>query len=190
MTMLKKTLQKACRGVGVIKKLSNDVPKNALLTIYKSFVRPNLDYGDIFYHQSNNEDINSKVESEPISSLESLRSRRTFMRLCSFHKIIFTGLPSYLFNLISKSIHGYPARTSGNIPTYQCRTDTLKQSFFPWTIFTWNKIHPETGNASLAVFKKLLLKETRPITHLVYNICNPNGLKPLTRLRLGLSHLN
>ena len=112
------------------------------------------------------------------------------MRLCSFHKIIFTSLPTYLFNLSTKSIYGYQARTSGNIPTYQCRTDTLKYSFFPWTIVTWNKIHPETGNASLAVFKKHLLKETRPITHLVYNICNPNGLKLLTRLRLGLSHLN
>ena len=112
------------------------------------------------------------------------------MRLCSFHKIIFTGLPTYLLNLITKFIHGYQTRTSGNIPTYQCRTDTLKHSFFPWTIVTWNKIHPETGNPSLAVFKKHLLKETRPITHLVYNICNPNSLKLLTRLRLGLSRLN
>ena len=39
-------------------------------------------------------------------------------------------------------------------------------------------------------FKKNLLKEICPVPHLVYNICNPNGPKPLTRLRLGLSHLN
>ena len=77
----------------------------------------------------------------------------------------------------------------GNIPTYQCRTDTFKHSFFPWTIVTWNKIHPETRNASLTVFKKHL-KEICPVPHSVYNICYPNGLKLLTRLRLGLSHLN
>ena len=42
----------------------------------------------------------------------------------------------------------------------------------------------------LTVFKKHLLKEICPVPHLVYNICNPNGLKLLTGLRLGLSHLN
>ena len=51
-------------------------------------------------------------------------------------------------------------------------------------------IHPETQNASLTVFKKHLLKKICPVPHLVYNICNPNGLKLLTRLRLGLVHLN
>ena len=117
--------------------------------------------------------------------LESLKSRRTFRCLCSFHEILSTGLPTYLFSLIPKSTHGYQTRTLGNIPTYQCRTDTFKRSFFSWTIVTWNKIHLET------VFKKhLSLKEICPVPHLVYNICNPNGLKLLTRLRLGLSHLN
>ena len=38
--------------------------------------------------------------------------------------------------------------------------------------------------------KKYLLKEIRSVPHSVYNICNPNGLKLLTGLRLGLSHLN
>ena len=65
--------------------------------------------------------------------LESLKTRRTFRRLCSFHKILSTGLPTYLFSSIPKSTHGYQTRTSGNIPTYQCRTDTIKHSFFTWT---------------------------------------------------------
>ena len=43
--------------------MNNVLPRNALLTIYKSFVRPHLDYGDIFYHQPNNESMNSKLES-------------------------------------------------------------------------------------------------------------------------------
>ena len=58
------------------------------------------------------------------------------------------------------------------------------------TIVTWNKIHPETRNASLTVFKKHLFKEIRPGPHSVDNICYPNGLKLITRLRLGLRHLN
>ena len=38
------------------------------MTIYKSFVRPHLDYGDILYHQPNNERINSKLESVQYSA--------------------------------------------------------------------------------------------------------------------------
>ena len=106
-----------------------------------------------------------------------------------FNKIISTGLPTYLSGLIAKSTHGYQTRTSGNIPTYHCRTDTFIYSFFPWTV-TWNKIHPETRNASLTVFKKNLLKAIPPVSHSVYNTWNLKGLKLLTRLRLGLSHLN
>ena len=47
---------------GAIKKLNNVFPRNVLLTICKSFVRPHLDYGDILYHQPNNENINNKLE--------------------------------------------------------------------------------------------------------------------------------
>ena len=35
----------------------------ALLTIYKSFVRPHLDYGDIIYDQPNNESFCQKLWS-------------------------------------------------------------------------------------------------------------------------------
>ena len=42
----------------------------------------------------------------------------------------------------------------------------------------------------LSVSKKHLLKEIRPDPHPVYNFCKPIELELLTRLRLGLSHLN
>ena len=120
--------------------MNNVLARHALLTIYKS-CKTHLDYGDILYHQPNNESMNSKLESVQYSAvlaitgtikgtsrselytelgLESLKLRSTFRRLCSFHKIISTGLPTYLFNLIPKSTHGYQTRTSANIPTYQC----------------------------------------------------------------------
>ena len=38
----------------IIKKSKDVLPNNALLTIYKTFVRPHLDYEDILYHQPNN----------------------------------------------------------------------------------------------------------------------------------------
>ena len=47
----------------MIKKLSNTLPRDALLTIYKSFVRLRLDYSDIIYDQPQNESFCNKSES-------------------------------------------------------------------------------------------------------------------------------
>ena len=35
--------------IGLIRKLQPIIPRTALLTIYKSFPRPHLDYGDLIY---------------------------------------------------------------------------------------------------------------------------------------------
>ena len=60
---VKEKITKANKGIGVIKKLSNILPRDALLTIYKSFLRPHLDYGDIIYDQPQNEFFCNKLES-------------------------------------------------------------------------------------------------------------------------------
>ena len=59
----KLNFQHHIKGIGVIKKLKNVLLRNALLTIYKSFERPHLDYGNTLYHHLNNESMNSKLES-------------------------------------------------------------------------------------------------------------------------------
>ena len=61
-TDITEKIGKASKGIGVIKKLFKSLPRNALLTIYKSFVRPHLDYGDIVYDRPNNESFISKLE--------------------------------------------------------------------------------------------------------------------------------
>ena len=38
-------------------------PRSFLLTIYKSFVRPHLDYSDVIYDQPNNSRLSDKIES-------------------------------------------------------------------------------------------------------------------------------
>ena len=42
-------INKCNKLIGLIRRLSVNVPRNALLTIYKSFIRPHLDYNDILY---------------------------------------------------------------------------------------------------------------------------------------------
>ena len=40
-------IEKCNKLIGLIRRLSVNVPRNALLAIYKLFIRPHLDYGDI-----------------------------------------------------------------------------------------------------------------------------------------------
>ena len=39
-----------------------NLPRKALLTIYKSIIRPHLDYGDILYDKPNNENFQDNIE--------------------------------------------------------------------------------------------------------------------------------
>ena len=48
---------------GIIKQLSIHLPREALLRIYKSFVRPKLDYDDIIFGKPNNKSCKSRIES-------------------------------------------------------------------------------------------------------------------------------
>ena len=48
---LKNVFNKTSKTVGLLRKLSNLLPRQAILTIYKTFVRPHLQYGDVLYDQ-------------------------------------------------------------------------------------------------------------------------------------------
>ena len=64
-------------------------------------------------------------------------------------------------------------------------------SFFRYSIIEWNKLDINLRNAkSFLIFRNSLLKIGRPMQNSIYNIHDPVGIKYLTRLRLGLSHLN
>ena len=47
----------------MISKLQPIIPRAALLTIYKSFFRPHLDYGDVIYDRAFKESFQNKLES-------------------------------------------------------------------------------------------------------------------------------
>ena len=53
-------MNKCYNMIRVIKRLSVNLPRDALLSIYKSFIRPHLDYGDIIYDKPHNESFKNK----------------------------------------------------------------------------------------------------------------------------------
>ena len=86
----------------------------------------------------------------------------------------------------------YSTRSSqiNNISNIKTRSNFFRNSFFPSTVTEWNKLDRNIRNSDfLNIFKLSLLKFVRPVANSVFDIINPYGLKLLTRLRLGLSHL-
>ena len=60
---LTNTLNKISKTIGLLPKLQSILPRPALLTIYKCFIRSHLDYGDIIYDQGYDLSFHQKLES-------------------------------------------------------------------------------------------------------------------------------
>ena len=56
-------MNKSYKRIDIIKRSSVNILRDALLRIYKSFIRPHLDYGDIIYDKPNNESFKNKIEN-------------------------------------------------------------------------------------------------------------------------------
>ena len=84
----------------------------------------------------------------------------------------------------------YVTRNIGSVPTIKAKHNFFMNSFFPSTIIEWNKLDTCLRNSSShSIFKKSILQFIRPIPNSVFDCHNPQGIKYVTRLRLGLSHL-
>ena len=111
--------------------------------------------------------------------------------MCCFYKIKNNGLPSYLAELIPSESQWHNTRNTRNITTYSCRTDAFKYSFFPWTINEWNKLNFNIPTSSFNnIFRANLIKIIQPMANSAFAILNLLGFKLITRLQLGLRHLN
>ena len=54
--------------MGLLCKLHNTLPRLPSLTIYESFIRPHLDYGDLIYDQAYTASFHQKIESVQYNS--------------------------------------------------------------------------------------------------------------------------
>ena len=94
------------------------------MTLYKSFIRPHLDYGDIIYDQPFNSFFQNKIESIQYNAclaitgairgtskerlyeevgLESLQHRRWYKKLCYLYKIVVKKSPNDPFTVVPAS---------------------------------------------------------------------------------------
>ena len=60
---LKNVQNKVSKTIGLLRKLQNTLPRTSLITIFKSFLRPHLDYGDIICDRAYNTSFHLNIES-------------------------------------------------------------------------------------------------------------------------------
>ena len=103
------TILRANKDIGLITSLRRYLQRNSLLTIYKAFIRPHLDYGQVVYDYPGNASSMQKLESVQYNAslaitgcfrgtsrdklyfelgLENLADRPFYSRLIAFYKFV------------------------------------------------------------------------------------------------------
>ena len=209
---------KAMKNIGILKHLSHFLPLRALDQMYKAHVRSHLEYCDIIYHIPSIikppplgvslHTLMEKVEriqyqaalaitgtwqgssrSKLYDELgwESLSDRRMLRRVLQIHKIISKLTPSYLYDKLPQTRRPFLENVFREI---KFKTNRYGNSFYPNAISLWNIIithfdHFPTRNT----LKEHITSLIRPSIKGIINIHDPEGLRYLFQLRVGLSPL-
>ena len=207
----------ASKRIDILKTLKWKLNRRSLEILYVSFVRPLFEYADVVWdsapsHQYLFDNIEKlQIEAARIvtgtnrySSKEllyretgwlQLSTRRSIHRLNLCHKIVNGTCPRHLRTKLNEyQTHTNPYETRGQNDLYipLCRTETLRNSFFPFTMKLWN-----------ALDESLKLSPSHEIFRIrLFNMFNPNKTKYyyylgdrrcsaiLSSLRTGCSQLN
>ena len=121
------------------------------MTIYKAFVRPHVDYGDVIYDEAYNEAFHQKFESLQYNAclalsaairglsrekihqelgLESLQRRGWYRKLSLFYKIFKENKSVYLFNLIATKNSSFNTRNTDKITLFRTKHKFSEKKFF------------------------------------------------------------
>ena len=147
---LQNVFNKTNKKIGLFKKLSNLLPRQALVTIYEAFIRPHLDYGDVLYDQAFNNSFHAEMESIQYNAclaiigaiqgtsrekiyqelgLDSLQLCRWYRKLCLFLKVFKNEHSKYLFHLIPARCTSYATGTESNIPLIKTKHNFFEKFF-------------------------------------------------------------
>ena len=209
---------KAKKNIGIIKHLSKFLPLKTLDQMFKTLVRPHLDYCDIIYH------IPPKINPPPQlptfnSQMEKLERVQYQAALavtgawqgsnCSklYEELGWENLSDrrkcrriiQIHKIMNNKAPLYlknklPPKHRPFLPNVfrpiRCRTDRYMNSFFPNAIDSWNIVISHFEDfPSVDSLKGHMLSLFRPKTRNIFGVHDPVGLRYLFQLRVGLSPL-
>ena len=109
----------------------------------------------------------------------------------TLYKVLSIGQPSYIYDIgwFLPPLRSSPQHVN-SFNLVSCKYEYFKNLFIPNVIYEWNNLDPDIcSSASYNLFRNTLLKFVRPVQRKPFNINDSLGVKLLTRLRLGFSHL-
>jgi hypothetical protein len=206
-------ISKGAKCVGLLRRISRDVPRECLEILYKSMIRPILEYGDVIFDGCTDtaakrlENVQRQAaltctgayrHTKHTRLLEELGwpplfQRRKQHRLNIMFKIQKGMAPQYLLNLcppLTRDRTPYNLRTGSNISTPQQKTSTYQKSYFPQSIKDWNMLALEVREIkTIDTFKEYQKKKSGFINNHLYHLYTTKAALNHTRIRLGLSGL-
>ena len=205
--------QKAWFRIHIMLKLKFKLDRKSLETIYLTFIRPLLEYGDIIWDNCTQYEKNEldKIQNEAarittgttkLVSLDNLykevgwqtlHRRRQDHKITLFYKMFNQLTPVYLSSLIPQQVNAishHNLRNSNDIHTIRSNTSLFHNSFLPSTLRQWNSLPVEVRQLNtLSSFKTFLKKDLQSVP--TYYYCGSRKAQILhARLRTGCSSLN
>ena len=145
-------LTTANKLTSTLRKLYHYMPRDSPVTIYKSFIRPHLDYVDVIFDKPSNATVSNRIESTQYNAalgitgairdtskeklykelgFETMKEKTLFRKFCRFYKILNNQTPAYLYGLLSPPNSHYNTHNYSKIRQIFCRTETFSNSFLP-----------------------------------------------------------
>ena len=205
--------QKAWFRIHIMRKLKFNLDRKSLETIYLTFIRPLLEYGDVIWDNCTQYEKNEldKIQNEAarittgttkLVSLDNLykevgwqtlHRRRQDHKITLFYKMFNQLTPVYLSSLIPQQVNAishHNLRNSNDIHTIRSNTSLYHNSFLPSTLRQWNSLPVEVRQLNtLSSFKTFLKKDLQSVP--TYYYCGSRKAQILhARLRTGCSSLN
>ena len=163
---IKYIVNKAWIRINIMRKLKFRLDRKSLETIYTTFIRPLLEYGDVLWDncaQYEKEELD-KIQNEAarivtgatklVSLLalsnetqwDSLDDRRRKHKLTLFYKMKSNLRPEYLSSLIPPTVGNisrYNLRNANGLQTIKTSSVLYYESFLPSTVRAWNSLPSE-----------------------------------------------
>lgn len=203
----------ANKKMGLIWKLSNDIPRFAVENIYTSFIRPQLEYAAVIYNNCSRE-LSRRLEAcqrraavactraykrTNTSALlhelgwPKLETRRIFLSHVLMYKLTNDLAPEYMKELLPP-IQGhntdYVTRREKSYIPVRTNTERYRRSFIPTAVRNWNNLsRNDRTSTSLISFKYRLKKQLFENKTSYFSQSSGKYSVAHTRLRLGLSPL-
>ena len=212
-------LLKFNRALSPLYPIASEVPRNVLLTIYKIYVQPHLDYCASVYDGHITDFDRSRLEKAQNRAARlitntprrtstagllkelgwsTLANRRQSQKLLLYQKLRFDSfVPAYITDIIPNTrmqdtVRELRSTQNDTITEPPVQRDSYGRSFIPSATKQWNKLSIELRRTAdnPVQFKKHLLRAIGPKTaNSYFTMGSKRGNMLHTRLRLGSSQL-